>query len=468
MFQPSNIIHQFTIQVSRRLFLSRDGSVAQLMENARKEDARRAGLSPVLVYALIVEGVGTCTIRLLPWANPLPARTFMLQAWAKGSPLGHLPHTLKTGRRFAEAMPWLADFCQSVGVTLVVASGNDRSYNVNQAVAQKHACEAPFTIARWTADSKPIALSALDKLISQQALGPYELMLSPEARQIHADFAAVEKRSLPARAEHVYPLDFKAGPWLLANQGSIAPRSKAAILADLGRAAFLADEMGDGLADMPSPAEGDFTGNYAVPELLWCWPEPAASVAKRVGVSTRDLNWYLEGKRGLSVLAVSRLLELFGLEPSEDLRCGDGSLFYEACGNYVLFAPDKPKYLIATYETLTRGGDCRLSVEVLPDKGSADPSWRYLVAGDYLSTFVVAFRRGSAAAEALDQAGTDGPLINYTGQYTVPSALYRATVRLCADVAASPGRMFVLVSRYLIDHEEAIDDIEDRCSAVGW
>lgn len=81
-------------------------------------------------------------------------------------------------------------------------------------------------------------------------------MLSPEARQIHADFAAVEKRSLPARAEHVYPLDFKAGPWLLANQGSIAPRSKAAILADLGRAAFLADEMGDGLADMPSPAEG--------------------------------------------------------------------------------------------------------------------------------------------------------------------------------------------------------------------
>ena len=170
-------------------------------------------------------------------------------------------------------------------------------------------------------------------------------MLSPEERQIHADFAAVEKRSLPARAEHVYPLDFKAEPWLLANQGSIAPRSKAAILADLGRAAFLADEMGDGLADMPSPADGDFTGNYAVPVPLWCWPEPAASVAKRVGVSTRDLNWYLEGKRGLSVLAVSRLLELFGLEPSEDLRRGDGSLFYEACGNYVLFAPDKPKNL---------------------------------------------------------------------------------------------------------------------------
>ena len=129
-----------TVPVARRV------SCTRLMENARKEDARRAGLSPVLVYALIVEGVGTCTIRLLPWANPLPARTFLFEAWAKGSPLGHLPHTLKTGRRFAEAMPWLADFCQSVGVTLVVASGNDRSYNVNQAVAQSTPARRPFRI----------------------------------------------------------------------------------------------------------------------------------------------------------------------------------------------------------------------------------------------------------------------------------------------------------------------------------
>jgi transcriptional regulator with XRE-family HTH domain len=264
-------------------------------------------------------------------------------------------------------------------------------------------------------------------------------------------------------------MDLEVGPWLLGNQQGIPPRTPSAIKSDIAmwrdpQAFYGTDnvlresDFNTGLA--LSVTDGNFAGNEVVAELLSCWVESPGAVARRIGLSVKELNWYLNNERGLEDAKLYSLLDLLGVDVSMQYERDDGSPVYDAQENYVLFAPDKPAPVVTLYERLSHGGDLDFSVELLPQSGQPDPHWRYLLLGCFVEIHVMAFGRETAAAALLDDAGERVRLINYTGAHRVSARFYQATQRLCAEVQRAPQKQFERMRRYASTHETIFDQLE--------
>lgn len=87
------------------------------------------------------------------------------------------------------------------------------------------------------------------------------------------------------------------------------------------------------------------------------------------------------------------------------------------------------------YEHLTNGGDLAYSLEVIPEKGNADPSWRYVVfkAHGKLPNIIM-FARGSKSAEKIGNK----MLMNFDGVQSIPATIYRDVVSTCAKASSDP------------------------------
>lgn len=468
-FNPGMIVHQFSVQVSRRLYLDESGGVVCLGQNARVEDATAAGLSGVLVYALIVEGVGIGYMRLAPWGAPLTISQFLRDAWSGTGGFGYRPSLLKTGARFADALPCLARYCADADVEYAIASGTDRSYNRNLQVAQAFATDALWRFNRDEPDRSSVSLAALAAQALQAALDLSDYTSSVAKRHAQSDYARATKRTSLSLTRWPAMMDLEVGPWLFGNQQGIPPRTPSAIKSDVAMwrdpHAFHATD--DALREFDfntglelSVTDGNFAGNEVVAELLSCWVESPGAVARRIGLSVKELNWYLKNERGLNDAKLYPLLDLFGVDVSMQVEREDGSPVYEAQENYLLFAPDKPAPVVTLYETLSHGGDLDFSVELLPRSGQLDPHWRYLLLGCFVEIHVMAFGRGTASAALLDKSGEHARLINYTGAHPVSARFYQATQRLCAEIQRAPEKQFERMRRYASTHETIFDQLE--------
>ncbi len=122
-------------------------------------------------------------------------------------------------------------------------------------------------------------------------------------------------------------------------------------------------------------------------------------------------------------------MTLAGIEPDE--YCG-----HELVGGCVLVA-GQLRATIHLYGELSHGGDLDYSVEVLPARGQADPSWRYvLIEACGCLMCILMVPRGGDVANRLDA----DHFINFSGTCEVPPDLYSEIVGACARACLAPER----------------------------
>ncbi|CAM5593995.1 putative protein OS=Stutzerimonas stutzeri OX=316 PE=4 SV=1 [Stutzerimonas stutzeri] len=161
--------------------------------------------------------------------------------------------------------------------------------------------------------------------------------------------------------------------------------------------------------------------------LVACWPNSPADVAKCAGITLRELQWFTSGKAPLGRHARFDLEDLLGIEYDE--RMGS----YVGAGPYVLVA-HKPQAIKEVYEAMSKGGDAR-PCEIVPRQGAADPSWRYVLINTYGEPpSIVMAPRGANITERLPDL-----LMNYDGIRTVAPEFYRDVVSTCARAFREPA-----------------------------
>jgi hypothetical protein len=117
--------------------------------------------------------------------------------------------------------------------------------------------------------------------------------------------------------------------------------------------------------------------------------------------------------------------------------------------------PAGPLVLVATtlpsttyvFDLMTRAEEIDLCCEFVPERGPADPSWRYICFGPPLSTCMV--QRGSRVSERLSKAFTD-----IQGVLEVPRGMYQELVAACARASSNPARNRAEISAFAARHEQ--------------
>lgn len=120
------------------------------------------------------------------------------------------------------------------------------------------------------------------------------------------------------------------------------------------------------------------------------------------------------------------LLDMLRIDFDERLGC------YAASGPCVLMVK-KPGALEDIYTDMTGGGGA-WPCELVPTKGQADPSWRYVLINPHSrppSILMVA--RGDKIADRLEDL-----LLNFDGIRRVDPTLYRDVASTCAKACQSP------------------------------
>ncbi|MBB4245299.1 MULTISPECIES: hypothetical protein [Rhizobium] len=239
---------------------------------------------------------------------------------------------------------------------------------------------------------------------------------------------------LPMRTPPSIPLedvDWEVGPWLSSWEISLPPDRPRYFHHDnlCGRTWLLSGEepLGDMDDDDEFPAyeEHDNTAEIAK-NLVACWPNPPKEIAATVGVTLRQLQWFLSERSSLDRTARYDLSRLLGV--AYDERMGG----YTPSGPYVLIAR-KAQALDAIYQEISGAGDA-CPCELVPAQGEADPSWRYVLINAYgTPPTVVMARRGEAIAERLPDL-----IMNYEGIRPVSPTFYRDVVTTCARACQTP------------------------------
>lgn len=161
-------------------------------------------------------------------------------------------------------------------------------------------------------------------------------------------------------------------------------------------------------------------------DLVACWPNSPAEIAKNVGLTIRELQWFITGKAPLDRQQRLNLEKLLGIEYDEAM--GE----YVGGGPYALVA-QKAKALEGFYIAISHGGDAR-PCEIVPNQGTADPSWRYVFINTYgQPPSIVMAPRGEKITERLPSL-----LLNYAGTTLVTPEFYRDVVSTCARACREP------------------------------
>jgi hypothetical protein len=236
----------------------------------------------------------------------------------------------------------------------------------------------------------------------------------------------------PPEPAQTLGLDWKSGSWLSAWESSLPPDQPRFFRVDShdGRTLLLTGEK----APETVVANDDFRvhGGYdnaaeIARNLVACWPNPPEEIAERAGITLRELQWFISGKAELDQEERFDLESLLGIDFDE--RQG----IYVGVGPYVLVAHDS-RALEEVYEFISHGGDA-CPCEIIPSRGAADPSWRYVLIKAYGDPpSIVMAPRGEKITERLPSL-----LMNYDGIKRVAPAFYRDVVSTCARACRDPG-----------------------------
>jgi hypothetical protein len=430
---PQKREHHFYVSIAKFLFYHPEHGIVSVGDPVRRIDAERHGLSPLILYGLTVAGLPIRWMTFAPIIKPKAFREVLLDAWTKAEGLRGLPDVLRINRHLAKASPTLSADMARIGVRLEIASAKEKSLPASLRSAQeagkwlprKHElddaslAQAVQTLCRDAQDDHNYnARGGAHGLSNRQLEGQIKQWLALPTRQ---------PGTIPTEGR-----DWEPGPWLSSWETALPPEQPRYFNRSSfdGRIWLLS---GQEVSDAPVE-DDDFSTGYdhdnaadLAKDLLACWPNPSAEIAKSVGITLRNLQWFVAGKVALDRTVRFRLEDVLGIEFDE----GVGG--YTATGSYVLIAR-KPQAVEKIYEEISGGGDA-CPCEIVPSQGPADPSWRYVLINAFGKppTFVMA-PRGEKIAERLGDL-----MINYEGIRAVSPVLFRDVVSTCARACREPA-----------------------------
>ena len=195
--------------------------------------------------------------------------------------------------------------------------------------------------------------------------------------------------------------------------------------------------------------DGEFHGNWTfdnsaevIRDFVDCWPNPPAEIASCAGITLQELKWFTSGKAPLDLKVRLELETLLGIELHEFRR------FYHGTGPCVLLGR-KPRAIMNAYDSIAVGGASN-PCELVPRRGMADPSWRYVLINPHGEPPSIAmFPRGERITDRIETL-----LLNYFGISEVPAALYRDVVSTCARASRDPAANLREMKKFANRHRD--------------
>lgn len=422
--------HHFCVSISKYIFAHPQRGIVFAQEPLSCKDAKTYDLSPTIFYGVSVADTPIQWLTFSPADRPRPFCDVLQEAWHTAPGLRGHPHRLKVGRRVARASSTFADRLAQIGVQLVVADRQDKLFPTVLRSTQ----EAVKWLSCGYGDRQRIDSFASLRLAAQKQ----HVFRLNSGRYSTKDVSRRVERwlALPTREVDTFlpeDLDWSPGGWLSSWEANLPPSGPRHFDTDSSNGNIWllarrseATESEQGAVDAWEQETDD--SHEAAKILVACWPNKAAGICQASGITSRQLQWYLNNQAPLPTASRSTLLSLLGVKIEE--RSG----YHEATGPCVLIA-NAPNMIKRAYEHLSHGGDLAFSFEVIPQKMPADPSWRYLLFQSYSgSPNVIMIPHGSALTVKLD----DRFLINFGGVREIPSGLYREMVAACARACLAP------------------------------
>lgn len=439
--------HFFYVAVARFVFLHQKHGIVSVRDPIRLADAETFGLSPLLIYGLNVAGLPLRWMAFSTLDEPRPILSVLQEAWSQAEGLRGSPDTLRVNRHLASAAPGLASDLAKIGVHLAITDAADKTHPAALRTAQD--------AARWllnrnrneTADKDPLLAlvenAARDHRYDSQG-GAISTAPAKARQQIERWLA------LPVREAGLRPtegMDWTPGKWLYPQEASIPPKQPRHFHTDsvIGRIwLFSGQEQDADEVDVDDdPIDNGLREVSALARnLVECWPNPPAEIATAVGITLRQLKWFISGRADLDLNVRHRLERLLGIGLDEH------SGYLTAIGPYVLIA-HKPQALEAICNEISHGGDAN-PWELLPSNGAADPSWRYILINTYGSppSFVMV-PRGDRIADRLDDL-----ILNFAGPLSVARSFYQDVVATCSRACLSPDANISSITEFARRHEQ--------------
>jgi len=438
--------HHFYVTIAKFLFHHPEHGIVSVRDPIKIKDAEQYGLSPLILYGLTVAGLPIRWMTFSPGDQPKAFRDVLLDAWRNAEGLRGRPDILRTNRHLATASPELVRDMGKTEVRVEVADAKEKSLPASLRSAQDS--------SRWLLGKnsrKDLSLTGSIQALCRDAQHDHDFHVRSGHRGVKS--RKVEDRVqqwLAIPAQRPVPtltggLDWEPGPWLSSWESSLPPNPPRYFSLDgfNGGTWLLTGEKApeDIVEDDDFWADSYYDNAAEIAKnLVACWPNPPAEVAKCAGITLREFQWFTSGKPPLDRHARFDLETLLGIEYDESI----GS--YLGAGPYVLMA-HKPLGLKEVYESLSNGGDAS-PCEIVPYQGAADPSWRYVLIISYgKPPSIVMAPRGAKITERLPDL-----LMNYDGIKTVSPDFYREVVstcvRACREPAANIREMRDFVKRY--------------------
>jgi len=444
--QPSPREHHFYVSIAKFLFHHPEHGIISVRDPIKIRDAGRYGLSPLILYGLTVAGLPIRWMTFTPADQPRAFRDVLLEAWRNAEGLRGRPDFLRVNRHLAAASSGLAGEMDQIGVRVEVADAKEKSLPASLRSAQD--------ASRWLLrkhDGNDRSLTGSIQDLCRYAQVDHDFRVRGGFRGVNSrevEHRIQEWMALPTQVPMptvTGGLDWEPGPWLSSWETSLPPEQPRYFNFDGfdGSVWLLTGENAqeDIVEDDDLWAHSDHDNEAEiVKNLVACWPNPPAEIARCAGITLRELQWFTLGKASLGRHARFGLEALLGIEYDESMGR------YVEAGPCVLMAR-KPLALREVYEGISCGGDA-CPCEIVPHQGVADPSWRYVLIETYgKPPSIVMAPRGAKITERLPKL-----LMNYDGVRAVAPEFYRDVVstcaRACREPAANIQEMKDFVKRY--------------------
>lgn len=431
--------HHFYVAFAKCVFVDAADRIVWSEEPVRLAAAATVGLRPVILYGVTVSGTPIHWLTYVQADRPRSLADVVHEAWKQAPGLRGYPDNLTLNRHVVAAAPGFVQRMRELGIGVTVAGPSDKRLSASLRVAQQAIHEIRFRARNRSSIETVEDLNAESAALhaSHVKLGWRRGIAARATAERSEAWMTLPARGTPAMSAG--ELDWAPGPWLSAWEASLPPGGPQALEDKEGGIWLRACH-----EEAPDEDRSEtHAGSKDAKILVDAWPNEPSRIANAIGVTTRQLQWYLAGRASIPPDAESRLRSLLGLE----YRPERGA--YEPAGPCVLIG-HSTRVAVEAYEALSHGGDLEYSVEPVPDRGSADPSWRYLLFqpfGEFPSVIMLA--RGSRTVERLGER-----FINFDGTRSIPARVYRDLVSACGRACADP----VVNRRELIEFAERHDE----------
>lgn len=424
--------HLFYITVAKFLFLHRDHGLVSVRDPIGLAEADLYSLQPLILYGVTVRGL---PLRWLSFSRIDELRDLgevLSEAWMSARGLRGVPDRLRVSRHLAANSEALRGLCINYGVELVVADAKEK---VLPAVMRASQERSRWLGWHWRASyNRDDPVCELRKLAAREHGDSHSLLkcesgsLEEQARWRAWTTLDVHYLAKPIEEK----CDWTGGKWLTSWEGSVPlPRKRYFHKNNEGAVELLRF---DSVSYGDDEEEGWDYSFYSVPDdraellksLLQNWPNPPIHVAQAVGLTVKELRWLATDKMKFDDERAELLCTMLGIAFNSDA----GS--YAVNGPLLLVA-QVATALGQTYSDVSGGGDAH-PLELLPQSGVSDPSWRYFLVNGYGDRLVfIMAPRGEAITEKMPQL-----LFNFAGEYRLSPEVFRDVVVSCARAARSP------------------------------